>query len=182
MRKHMLTPEERALRKSECGRHYYAVNAEQIKARQRRWNAINTMRRRVYAQRRRAENIKMTHEQDRKKYRKLMANPQAKLAFYLRNSIKRALKGNLTTGSAVRLLECSTVEAIAFIESKFQPGMTWNNWAQSGWHVDHKRPLASFDLTDPAQLAEACHYTNLQPLWYRDNLSKGAKWPQWEAI
>lgn len=44
------------------------------------------------------------------------------------------------------------------------------------WEIDHKRPLASFDLTDEAQLREAAHYTNLQPLWRLDNRKKGAKW------
>jgi hypothetical protein len=42
-----------------------------------------------------------------------------------------------------------------------------------GWHIDHIRPLASFDLSDPFQFKEACHYTNLQPLWWMDNLIKG---------
>jgi hypothetical protein len=53
--------------------------------------------------------------------------------------------------------------------------MTWENWAHRGWHLDHIRPLSSFDLTDEAQLKEAMHYTNLQPLWARDNLRKHAK-------
>ena len=61
------------------------------------------------------------------------------------------------------------------LESKFQSGMTWDNWALDGWHIDHIKPLASFDLTDRNQLLEACNYTNLQPLWAKDNLSKGAK-------
>jgi hypothetical protein len=53
--------------------------------------------------------------------------------------------------------------------------MTWENWAHRGWHLDHIRPLASFDLTDESQLKEAIHYTNLQPLWAEDNIRKHAK-------
>lgn len=55
---------------------------------------------------------------------------------------------------------------------KFQIGMTWNNYSVNGWHIDHIKPLNLFDLTDPNQLKEACHYTNLQPMWAKHNRSK----------
>lgn len=58
------------------------------------------------------------------------------------------------------------------LESKFRTGMTWDNWTIDGWHIDHIKPLASFDLTDRKQLFEACNYTNLQPLWAIDNILK----------
>lgn len=73
------------------------------------------------------------------------------------------------------LIGCNPEELRAYIESQWSPGMTWDNHCHSGWHIDHKRPLASFDLTDPEQQARAFHYTNLQPLWKSDNLKKGAK-------
>lgn len=53
------------------------------------------------------------------------------------------------------------------------PGMSWEN--RSEWELDHKHPLSRFDLSDPAQRARACHYTNIQPLWRSDNRRKGAK-------
>lgn len=50
--------------------------------------------------------------------------------------------------------------------------MTWDNHSTHGGHVDHIHQLASFDMTDPIQFQQACHYNNLQPLWAEENLSK----------
>lgn len=77
------------------------------------------------------------------------------------------------SGSAVRDLGCTIPELKRYLEAKFRFGMTWENWSRAGWHIDHIKPLASFDLTDRCQLLQACHYTNLQPLWASENLSKG---------
>ena len=51
--------------------------------------------------------------------------------------------------------------------------MTQKNYGE--WHVDHIKPCASFDLTDPKQQEICFHYTNLQPLWAIDNIKKGSK-------
>lgn len=76
----------------------------------------------------------------------------------------------------LNLLGCRLSELASYLESKFLPGMSWEN--RNLWHLDHIRPLKTFDLADPAQLAVACHFTNLQPLWAADNLRKGHRWPQ----
>ena len=54
--------------------------------------------------------------------------------------------------------------------------MSWDNYGIHGWHIDHIRPCASFDLTDPEQQRQCFHYPNLQPLWAFDNLSKNDGW------
>jgi hypothetical protein len=62
------------------------------------------------------------------------------------------------------------------LERQFSTGMSWENYGR--WHVDHRRPLDSFDLNDPRQVLEAMNFRNLQPLWARGpggNLSKGAR-------
>jgi hypothetical protein len=87
--------------------------------------------------------------------------------------LNQAFKKNYKTGSAVSDLGCSIEEFKLYLESKFLPGMTWDNWSRTGWHIDHIKPLSGFDLTDPIQLQDACKYINLQPLWASDNISKG---------
>jgi len=102
-------------------------------------------------------------------------DPQYKLSKSLRNRMTVAIKNSFKSGSAISDLGCTIDELKQHLESKFLPGMDWSNWTKEGWHIDHIRPLASFDLTDREQFLQACHYSNLQPLWATDNLKKGAK-------
>lgn len=73
------------------------------------------------------------------------------------------------------LIGCSHQRLKAHLESQFKPGMTWKNYGK--WHVDHIRPCASFnDLTEMSQQKDCFHYSNLQPLWASENMSKNARW------
>lgn len=83
--------------------------------------------------------------------------------------------GGTKSQSSLALLGCTIAEARAHLEAQFQPGMNWNNYGKHGWHIDHIRPCARFDLTDPEQQRQCFHYTNLQPLWAAENISKGAR-------
>jgi hypothetical protein len=106
---------------------------------------------------------------------KMKSDVDFKLRHSLRDRLNKALRGNFKSGSAVRDLGCTIEELKVHLESQFQPGMSWENWSLDGWHIDHIKPLSSFNLSDRQQLLEACHYTNLQPLWASDNLSKNKK-------
>lgn len=110
---------------------------------------------------------------------KHIIHPNAKLnnkiAANLRIRMRLALKNHNKSGSAVRDLGCSIPELIAYIENKFQPGMTWENRGLNGWHIDHIIPLCSFNLSNREDFLKACHYTNLQPLWVKDHRKKTAK-------
>lgn len=75
--------------------------------------------------------------------------------------------------SAIALVGCSLDELRRKLESQFFPGMSWANYGE--WHIDHRKPCASFDLVDPREQATCFHWSNLQPLWALDNLSKGTR-------
>jgi hypothetical protein len=93
----------------------------------------------------------------------------------LRNRTNRALrlKSYKKSAPVLELLGCPLDVARRHIEAQFAEGMSWEN--SSEWHIDHIRPCASFDLSDPVQQRECFHYSNLQPLWAQENLRKGAK-------
>jgi len=65
-----------------------------------------------------------------------------KLAHTLRNRVGDIIRGKIKIGSAVDDLGCSIEELKNYLESRFQPGMTWDNWSINGWHVDHVKPLS----------------------------------------
>lgn len=91
----------------------------------------------------------------------------------IRGQVRRALlMRNKTPDRFKAVFGCTYAELATHIESQFQDGMTWENMGE--WHIDHIVPVAHFLETDPHG-HEWNHYTNLRPLWAKDNLSKGAK-------
>lgn len=92
----------------------------------------------------------------------------------LRGRIKNLLGRNKPEASS-RSLGCTAKQLLAHLEGLLEPGMSWDNYGFYGWHIDHIIPLSAFDLTDLYQYRKACHYTNLQPMWAKQNLQKGSK-------
>ena len=99
-----------------------------------------------------------------KKHKK-STDSQFKLKHILRLRLLDALKRNNTTKihSAIKLLGCSIEQGKHYLEQQFKPEMNWDNHGKY-WEIDHIKPCASFDLTDPEQQKQCFHYTNLQPL------------------
>ncbi len=88
------------------------------------------------------------------------------------NSILKT-KGFYKRNKTFDILGCSPTQLKEHLESMFSDGMTWENYGLYGWHIDHIIPVSSAKSED--ELYKLCHYTNLQPLWCKDNLSKGSK-------
>lgn len=105
-------------------------------------------------------------------------NINARIASRLRSLLSTALDRNQKQCSAVRDLGCTMDEFRSHLESRFysrEDGtrMSFENYGE--WHLDHIKPLSSFDLSLPGEQSQAIHFTNIQPLWREDNLSKGKR-------
>lgn len=177
------------LRISEYNKEYAAKNAERIREKRKAHEAVHRDRIREEKKAYYRKNVGKlrlytkqwveSHKERRKEYnrvytkRRYESDPEFRLRMLLRNRVNTALKCGSSPQSAIKALGCSVEELRLHLESKFTDGMSWDN--RGGWHIDHIVPLSSFDLTDPEQHAKACHFTNLQPLWTADNLSKGAR-------
>jgi len=96
-----------------------------------------------------------------------------KLLCNLRKRICKFVTGK--SKHTIELLGCDIDYFKIHLENKFVDGMTWKNYGPRGWHVDHIIPCTYFNLNNIDEQKKCFHYTNLQPLWWRDNIIKGNK-------
>ena len=111
-------------------------------------------------------------EQSTQKYRE-----KNKLSKNISSLIRHSLVGNKNGWHWEDLVGYTLEDLKGYLESKFQGGMSWENYGFFGWHIDHIRPISSFNITDYRckDFRKCWSLDNLQPLWAKDNLSKGAK-------
>lgn len=136
-------------------------NPEKARAAKTRWRKSNLEKARA---------VKNNYEKKRK-----AADPGYKLMKNIRNAMNMALKHSYKAGHTTELLGCSFEYLRIHLEGQFIQGMTWDNYGREGWHIDHIIPVSYFDHGDPEQQKRAWHYTNLQPLWAKDNIRKSNK-------
>lgn len=135
---------------------WQSENREKVRANDARWKKSNSEK--VNASR-----------------RKWFANnPSQRLANNLRNRVRGVLQGKYKSAKTVELLGCSIESFSIYLESKFESGMTWENYGTK-WEIDHIMPCAIFDLTKPEHQRRCFHFSNYQPLPISENRSKGAK-------
>ena len=104
-----------------------------------------------------------------------MNDPLFKLVFNTRTLIRNSIKRQYTKKSkkTQEILGCSFEEFKIYLEEQFDENMNWDNQG-SYWHMDHKKPI-SLAMSEE-EVYELNHYTNFQPLYWEDNLSKGNKY------
>jgi hypothetical protein len=132
----------------------------------------------IKAQEKRYRQTLEIRTKERKRHKERMGNdPNYRLTKNFRRRLNGALKAaGVVKSKKTKDLLSAPVELVwVHLEKQFRPPMTRENYGRI-WHVDHIRPICSFNLTDPEQLKACFHYTNLQPLFIKENLSKGGRY------
>lgn len=108
---------------------------------------------------------------------KRRTDPNYRIGNRLRSRLWHAVEqcGGAKSAKTMELVGCTIPELRQHLESLFTDGMSWENIGK--WHIDHKMPCAMFDLSKPEEQRKCFLWSNLQPLWEKDNLSKGDSFP-----
>lgn len=162
------------LRRTNRAKKYHLANRIKISERKKLWKKLNRdkilERQKIY----RLKNRKRLTAQDTaNKRNRRQTEPILRLTDALRGRLRHAFKAQSVEKcqSTFKLTGCSKEELRKHLLSQLRDGMTFENYGRV-WHIDHIRPCASFDLSDPSQAVACFHYSNLQPLFARENLIK----------
>ena len=146
---------------SELNKLYRINNREQCNSAQKKWYINNKDR---YL-----KSVRIRYSE------RYVTDPNYKLKKTICCKIKQTISGRKKYKHSIELLGCSINDVRSHLERQFLPGMTWDNWNLYGWHIDHIIPISFFDLTKEEDQKQCFHYTNLQPLWALDNITKSNK-------
>jgi len=171
--------------------HYYLYNGElrywdgkrchdkeKIAERNKKWYEENKEAAQNQQKKYREENKEKVrkYQRDRRKtdpLYKLKGNLRSRFydAIMAKNAYENKKHGTFT------YICCTIAFVLQYIESQFTDGMSWDNYGRGDdkWHVDHRRPCESFDFNIKEEIFMCWHWTNLQPMWQPENLSKGDK-------
>ena len=148
---------------------YQIKNKKKLREYRKKWQEKNKPKIKKYLQ---------THKKEKNKYMKEKRKNDInfKLACYLRTRIGEILRGKIKANPTIKLLGCSMEYLKQHLENQFKYGMNWDNWGRGWhgkgkqeWHVDHIKPIVSFNLNKPKEQKKCFHYINLRPLWAKDN-------------
>ncbi len=183
----------------EYNKKYYEDNADKLKEYKKKYRKNNADKVKKYREDN-ADKIKKYNEDNiekiketNKKYREKnkcehnkehgrckICNKYLYLINLQRRHMSRCLKNNniKKTKPSISYLDCSAKYFVEYFEKKMN---LWNetNEVKMNWdniHIDHIKPVNAFNLDDENEFLDCCHYTNMQPLLVKDNLSKKCKW------
>jgi hypothetical protein len=167
--------------KERFNEYYKLYRKEYYKKTKEQKSEYGKMYRSLYKEKR-IESVRKYYKNNKNKIRELnrryeQSKYQSDILFRLRKNIRSRignafrLAGYGKNSKTYTMLGCNFEELKQHIEKQFVDGMSWDN--RSKWHIDHIIPLSSAKSEN--ELIALNHYTNLQPLWAIDNLTKGNK-------
>ncbi len=182
--------------KKEYHKQYYQKNKDKLKSRQielyeqfYRKKRMQERKDNPVACRLKDKELRQKHKQKRSKsFKDYYQNNKEKFREYERNKAKTNIQYRLGKNMRARiwralnrkwkkskrtseLVGCSLKYLKKYLEANFKEGMNWDNYGD--WHIDHIIPCIKFDLRCEDETKKCFSYTNLQPLWAYENLSKG---------
>jgi len=169
---------------------YYESNKEYFYNQHKKWINENKEGRENYLKDYRQENKQILSEKSvvyrnnnkehireirKNYYKKRISDPLFRLKKIIRTLIRNSLYRKFTSKSkkTTQILGCSFDEFKIYLESKFDSNMNWGNHGEY-WHLDHIKPISL--ATTEEEVYELNHYTNFQPLYWRDNIIKSNKY------
>ena len=157
-------------------------NPEKVKLKKQKYNLKNKKKNNDYSRLWRQNNPEYKKNYNKKNREKIWESEKkrrenllVKLSCNIRCRVKNYLKSKniKKNNETFNIVGCTPEFLKEYLEKKFTDGMNWENHGKFGWHIDHIIPLSSAKTDE--EVFKLCHYTNLQPLWAFENLSKGNK-------
>jgi hypothetical protein len=165
---------------------WYQNNSEISIEKSRIWKKNNHERVKEYSKKYRENNDEKIKESQKKyqennleKLKERLKKSNQKPKRKMSNNVRRRLNTYLKLCSINKvnktfdIVGCTPGYLKEHLEKQFKEGMTWGNYGFYGWHIDHIIPLSSAKTEE--EIYKLCHYTNLQPLWAKDNMKKSNK-------
>lgn len=167
-------------KKKEYMRMWYEKNKESVKEKTKEYRnnnkeLVHDMNKKYHADNKDKlnENSREYYKKNKKQknlYQKNRKNvdPNYKLKSNVRTLISNIIKGRNKGSRTIEIIGCSFDDFKKYIESKFEPWMTWDNYGKYngtekyGWDIDHIIPICS--TINDEEVLKLNHYTNLQPL------------------
>ncbi len=143
-------------------KNYYEINKKEL---------LKTFKQ--YYKKNKEKMLKQIIKNNKIRYQK---NLRYKLEINLRRRVNLALKGKDKALSTMFLIGCEIDYLMYHLQEQFQLGMSWDNYGLHGWHIDHIKPCAKFDLSIPEEQHKCFNFKNLQPLWAIDNYRKSDRY------
>lgn len=140
---------------------WYAVNSEKVSVARKRLHAIHPERRKIVARRSKA---------------KSRSTPKGNLSSTISKRMNESLQKGMKAGRHWETLVDFTIKQLrSHLEKQFTVGMSWGNYGE--WHVDHRIPIRVFNFEKSGNIdfKKCWSLKNLQPMWAKKNISKGAR-------